>query len=83
MLRRLNMETKYTVSILRTSWCDFEVTAKDVSEAYAKGLQAAANHNWVSEDAEYSVTDIDGGDDHPIICGYSTPDAERQEGSVQ
>lgn len=71
---------KYIVSISRTSWCDFEVTADDVTAAQELGLQAASNHDWSSEDAEYGVTDIDGGDPscRVMIDGYRDHETEHQ-----
>lgn len=71
---------KYIVSIYRTSWCDFEVTADDGDSAKELGLQAAANHDWSSEDAEYSVTDIEGGDPscRVMVDGYRDPETEHK-----
>lgn len=50
--------SKYVVTVSRTSWCEFEVEAENASEAYGKALAEASNHSWASEDAEYSVQDI-------------------------
>lgn len=49
---------RYTVSISREAWEDFEVDADNEQEAREKALEAASNYgDWNRADADYEVYD--------------------------
>lgn len=50
---------KFNVTVLRTAWCDFEVEAMNEMEAEKKAEELAYNHSWGSEDAEYTIDDVE------------------------
>lgn len=59
MPKKMNMpKIIYTVTIERSSLCEFKVEASSEQEAEDLAMQEAYDRNWAMDDADYYVEDV-------------------------